>query len=67
MARAARAIENQAGPPPEPRILTLLDLVAAVAEVAKTEAEVISAVRDLVNSGSIRLVGSFRGADVRIG
>jgi hypothetical protein len=45
---------------------TLLDLVAAVAEVASTEAEVIATVRHLINSGRVRLVGHFRGADVRI-
>ncbi len=49
------------------RVTTLLDLVAAVAESAKTEAEVVATVTHLINSGQIRLIGNFQGADVRVG
>ncbi len=45
---------------------TLLDLVAAVAESAKTEAEVVATVTHLINSGQIKLIGNFQGADVRV-
>ena len=41
---------------------TLLDLVTAVSEAANTEAEVIATVVYLVNSGRVRLCGTFRGA-----
>lgn len=42
--------------------LTLLDLIEAVAEVTDSEAELVSVVAHLVNSGRVRLVGNFRGA-----
>jgi len=41
---------------------TLLDLVTAVSEVSRTEAEVIATVVHLVNSGEVTLCGNFRGA-----
>jgi hypothetical protein len=41
---------------------TLLELVTAVSEAANTEAEVIATVVYLVNSGRVRLCGTFRGA-----
>jgi hypothetical protein len=44
--------------------LTLLDLIEAVAEVADSEDEIVSVVAHLVNSGRVRLVGSFRGARI---
>lgn len=46
--------------------MTLLDLVAAVAAVAGSEDEVVATVRHLINSGRVRLIGHFRGADVRV-
>jgi hypothetical protein len=42
--------------------LTLLDLVAAVSRYARSERELIATVVHLVNSGAVRLCGSFRGA-----
>jgi len=42
--------------------MTLLDLVNAVSEHARSEAEVIATVAYLVNSGRIRLCGNFKGA-----
>ena len=44
--------------------VTLLDLVSAVSRYARTEAEVIATVVYLVNSGTVALGGSFRGARV---
>jgi hypothetical protein len=44
--------------------LTLLDLIEAVAEVTDSEAELVSVVRHLVNSGRVRLIGNFRGAHI---
>ena len=44
------------------RKITLLELVDAVAEHARTEAEVIATVVYLVNSGTVRLCGNFQGA-----
>jgi len=41
---------------------TLLDLVTAVSECSDSENELIAAVVHMVNSGSVRLCGSFRGA-----
>jgi hypothetical protein len=41
---------------------TLLDLVTAVSDVSDNEDEVIATVVHLVNSGTVRLCGTFRGA-----
>jgi hypothetical protein len=42
--------------------ITLLGLVNAVSEHARSDAEVIAAVVYLVNSGRVRLCGTFKGA-----
>jgi len=42
--------------------VTLLDLVSAVSEHARSEAELIAAVVYMVNSGHVRLCGTFKGA-----
>jgi hypothetical protein len=42
--------------------MTLLDLVQVVSEHARSEAEVIATVVDLVNSGRVRLCGNFKDA-----
>jgi hypothetical protein len=42
--------------------ITLLDLVTAVSEHARNEAELIATVVHLVNSGIVRLCRNFRGA-----
>jgi hypothetical protein len=42
--------------------VTLLDLVNAVAEHARSEAELIATVVYMVNQGHVRLCGTFRGA-----
>ena len=44
------------------RNTTLLDLVTAVSEYARTDAEVVATVVYMVNTGSVRLCGIFRGA-----
>jgi hypothetical protein len=44
-----------------PRV-TLLDLVTLVSKHARSEAEVIAAVVYMVNSGIVRLAGTFKGA-----
>jgi hypothetical protein len=42
--------------------ITLLDLVVAVSEHARSEAEVVATVLHLLRSGRVRLCGSFRGS-----
>ena len=42
--------------------ITLLDLVTAVAEHARSEAEIIATVVYMVNGGHVHLCGTFRGA-----
>lgn len=44
-----------------PRV-TIMELVAAVAENAKSEAEVMATVVHMVNTGLVRLDGKLRGA-----
>jgi hypothetical protein len=41
---------------------TLLELVNAVCEHARTDAEVIATIVHMVNSGTVRLCGTFEGA-----
>jgi hypothetical protein len=50
-----------------PVVTTLLDLVAAIADSAHNDREVIATVADLLESGRVTLIGNFRGADVRVG
>ena len=60
---------NELGPEREPEkatVLTLLELVTAVAENADNDREVVATITHLINSGQVRLIGSFQGADVRI-
>src|SRR5262245_10042781 len=59
---AARISHPLAATEPEPRSMTLLDLVKAVLDDARSEAEVIATVVYLVNSGQVRLCGNFKGA-----
>jgi hypothetical protein len=42
--------------------VTLLDLVSAISEFARSENELIAATVYMVNSGAVRLGGNFRGA-----
>ncbi len=44
------------------RNVTLLDLVNAVAEHARSDAEVVATVVWMVNQGHVRLCGTFKGA-----
>ena len=44
------------------RNVTLLDLVNAVADHARSDAEVIATVVWMVNQGHVRLCGTFKGA-----
>jgi len=44
------------------RNVTLLDLVNAVGEHARSEAEMIATIVYMVNQGHVRLRGTFRGA-----
>jgi len=44
------------------RMITLLDLVNAVAEYSRSEAELIATVVYMVNGGHVRLCGTFKGS-----
>ena len=43
-----------------PRHVTLLELVAAVAESTSDDREIVATVRHMLRSGSVLLCGSFR-------
>jgi hypothetical protein len=47
--------------------MTLLDLVTTVWKFAKTDDEVVATIVYLVNSGTVRLGGNFRGARFDLG
>ena len=46
---------------------TLLNLVQAVSEYARTDAEVVATVVALINSDKVRLCGNFAGAHIYLG
>lgn len=45
----------------EPQHLTLLELVEAVADVTDDEQEIIATVFYMLETGSVKLTGNFRG------
>jgi hypothetical protein len=47
-----------------PETLTLLDLVAAIADEAETDEEVVATIQHLIETGKVTLVGNFRSRDV---
>ncbi len=47
-----------------PLVTTLLELVAAVADSARSDQEVVAVVMDLLRSGRVTLVGNFLVADL---
>ncbi len=64
MNTAVLAVEESERHPAQTRRVTLLDLVAALADSGTSEVEVVWAITDLVNSGRVRLVGQFREAHI---
>jgi hypothetical protein len=49
------------------RDVTMLDLVTAVTEHTRTEGEAIATIVHMVNSGAVRLCGTFSGARIDLG
>ena len=49
---------------PEPKSLTLLELVGSVCDVTDNDDEVVATVLHLLRSGRIRLCGNFRGSSI---
>ena len=47
---------------PEPKSLTLLELVGSVCDVTDNDDEVVATVLHLLRSGRVRLCGNFRGS-----
>ena len=45
---------------------TLLEVVQAVTEVARNDEEVVATVTYLINSGRVRLCGTFAGAKIAV-
>jgi hypothetical protein len=64
---AAQHLEDIRATAPSHDQVTFLELVAAVAETADNDAEVVAVIRDLINSGKVQFVGDFFGADVQVG
>jgi hypothetical protein len=48
------------------RTCTLLELVQAVTEAARNDEEVVATITYLVNSGRVRLCGTFAGAKIAV-
>lgn len=46
--------------------VTLLELVNAVTSFARSDDEIVATIVHLVNSGQVRLCGTFRGARFRL-
>jgi hypothetical protein len=45
---------------------TLLDLIQAVSDAARNDDEVVATVAYLINSGRVRLCGTFAGAKIAV-
>ena len=58
------AISPQTVTPIEPHPCTLLELVRVLSEITDDEHEVVATVIHMINSGQVRLRGSFSGAQV---
>jgi len=56
--------EIQTNPSNPPQSFTLLELVEAVSEVSESEREILATVTYMLNSGRVRLSGSFRDTPV---
>ncbi len=67
MGEAARKLEAVQQQPQDHRQITLLELVAAVADEARSEDELVATIAHLIHTRQVELVGNFRGADVEIG
>jgi hypothetical protein len=50
----------------EPLRLTLLELVGAVCDVTDTDAEVVATVIHMIETGRVRLSGSFRDLPISV-
>ena len=56
----ATSAESQTAIAHEPLRLTLLELVGAVCDVTESDAEVVATVLYMIETGRVRLNGSFR-------
>jgi len=56
--------EIETNPSDEPQPLTLLELIEAVSDVSETEQETLATVIYMLNSGRVRLSGSFRDTPI---
>jgi len=59
------AISPQTVAHPEPHPCTLLELVRVLSEITDDEHEVVATVIHMLCSGSVRLIGNFRGANFK--
>ncbi len=66
MGEAARRLEAVQRQPLDQRRITLLELVAAVADEARSEDELVATVAHLIHTKQVELIGNFLGADVEI-
>jgi len=65
MSQVARTLPQlETVEPAHPETLTLLDLVAAVADESDTDEEVVATIQHLIETGKVTLVGNFRSGDV---
>jgi len=49
-----------------PRRSTLLDLIQAVSKYATSDTEIVATVAYLINTGRVRLCGTFAGARIHL-
>ena len=59
------AVSPQPVTQPEPHPCTLLELVQVLSEITDDEHEVVATVIHMLCSGSVRLIGNFRGANFK--
>jgi hypothetical protein len=65
MSAAATVARTQIAPgTANTRDVTLLELVSAISDVSRDDAEVVATILHLLRAGRVRLCGNFRGAPV---
>jgi hypothetical protein len=56
------AVATRPAAPLEPHPCTLLELVRVLSEITDDEHEIVATVLHMLSSGSVRLIGNFRGS-----
>ena len=60
-----QAFPNEGHPITRTLVTTLLELVHALCEAGATDIEVVTTLRELMNSGRVKFIGEFRASHIQ--